>query len=112
MIVWLWEAGSTQGVLAAGNQAKARRKVASCMRATGAVTAVLEMAHFDVVGSLNAAYAPVDGQCWVARCHPSGRVSWRRLRAPAREPPAHGTASRSTVTGQDDRQKCGFPRGR
>jgi len=91
VIVWLWEAGSTQGVLAIGSQAEARRKVASCMRATGVITGVLEMAHFDVVGSLNAAYAPVDGQRWVARCHPSGRVSWR-LRAPAREPPAawHG----------------------
>ena len=91
MIVWLWEAGSTQGVLATGNQAEARRKVASCMRATGAVTAVLEMAHFDGMQSLNAAYAPVEGQCWVARCHPSGRVSWR-LRAPACEPAAvsHG----------------------
>ena len=98
MIVWLWQAGSTQGVLATGNQAEARRKVASCMRATGAVIAVLEMAHFDVVGSLNAAYAPVDGQCWVARCHPSGRVTWR-LRAPEREPaawhgqPEHGNGS-------------------
>lgn len=87
MIVWLWQAGSTQGVLATGNQAEARRKVATCMRDTGVVTAVLEMAHFDVAGSLIAAYAPVEGQCWVARSHPSGRVSWR-LRTPGREPPA------------------------
>ena len=91
MIVWLWQAGSTQGVVVTGNQAKARRKVTSCMRDTGTVTAVLEMARFDGMKSLNAAYAPVDGQSWVARCHPSGRVSWR-LRAPAREPAAacHG----------------------
>jgi hypothetical protein len=89
VIVWLWQAGSTQGVVVTGNQAKARRRVASCMRDTGAVTAVLEMAYFDGMKSLNATYAPVDGQRWLGRCHPSGRVSWR-LRAPERESAAVG----------------------
>ena len=89
MIVWLWQAGSTQGVVVTGDQAKVRRRVASCMRDTGAVNAVLEMAYFDGMKSLNAAYALVDGQRWVGRCHPSGRVSWR-LGAPAREPAAVG----------------------
>jgi hypothetical protein len=100
VIVWLWQAGSTQGVVVTGNQARARRKVASCMRDTGTVTAVLEMAHFDGMKSLNAAYAPVDGECWIGRCHPSGRVSWR-LRAPAREPAAvrHGQPDHGDQSG-------------
>jgi hypothetical protein len=75
VIVRLWSAGSAEGVT--DRRAKACRTAASFIQSCGADTAVVEMAYFDDgVRSLSAGYMIADARRWVARRHPSGRVSW------------------------------------
>jgi hypothetical protein len=77
VIVWLWRAGTAEGVVVTDDQQQARRTDAAFMRRTGIVTAVMEMAYFDDgVKSLSAGYVSADAWRSVARCHPSGRISW------------------------------------
>jgi hypothetical protein len=77
VIVWLWQAGTAEGVIVAGDQQQARTRVAAFIRRTGMVAAVMEMAYFDDgVKSLSAGYVSADAWRSVARCHPSGRISW------------------------------------
>ncbi len=49
------------------------------MRANGTDEATVETSYFDDNGTtaLDASYATADGPHWVARRHPSGRISWR-----------------------------------
>lgn len=76
MIVWLWRAGSAEGVT--DECRKARRAAASFMRGTGTGSAVVEQAHFiPGIDSLNTGYEKAGAPRWVARRHPSGRISWR-----------------------------------
>lgn len=81
-MVWLWAAGSAEGVT--DDYAKARGTAASFMRRTGTSAAVAEQAYFITgIRSLSAGYEKVSGSHWVARRHPSGRISWRlRSRKP------------------------------
>ena len=80
MIVWLWAAGNGEGVT--DDYAKARGAAASFMRMTGTSAAVVEQAYFITgIRSLSAGYERAGGSHWVARRHPSGRISWR-LRSP------------------------------
>lgn len=83
MIVFLWQAGTAEGVT--GDYATAQQRAASFMRDAGASTAVVEQASFiDGSTSLSSCYQPVPGRCWVARRHPGGRVCWeQRSRQPA-----------------------------
>jgi hypothetical protein len=75
VIVWLWWAGSAEGVT--DSRRTARGRAVSFLRGTGA-TAILEMAYFnDGVRSLGAGYDRAHGApCWVARRLPGGRVNW------------------------------------
>jgi hypothetical protein len=89
MIVWLWAAGSAVGVT--DDPRRARKAVVFFMRSAGSVAAVVEEAYF-VTGnrSLGAGYEKAGAARWVARRHPSGRVSWQMRPAepglPARTP--------------------------
>lgn len=74
--MWLWAAGSAEGVT--DDHAKVRRAAVSFMRSTGTDAAVVEQAYFiSGTRSLSAGYEKADAPCWVARRHPGGRVSWR-----------------------------------
>jgi hypothetical protein len=76
VIVWLWAAGNGEGVT--DDYAKARRAAASFMRMTGTSAAVVEQAYFITgIRSLSAGYERAGGSHWIARRHPSGRISWR-----------------------------------
>ena len=75
MIVFLWSAGTAEGVT--DNPRKARDDAAALMRSQEADTALVEKAYFmPGFGSLETGYLSA-GPCWTARRHPSGRVSWR-----------------------------------
>jgi hypothetical protein len=82
VIVWLWATGSAEGVT--DDYMKARRAAASFMRSTGTDAAVVEQAYFITgIRSLSAGYERAGGSHWIARRHPSGRISWRlRSRKP------------------------------
>jgi hypothetical protein len=76
VIVWLWAAGSAEGVT--DDYTKAREAAASFMRMTGTDTAVVEQAHFITgISSLSAGYERAGAPQWIARRHPGGRISWR-----------------------------------
>jgi hypothetical protein len=80
VIVRLWAAGRAEGVT--DDCEKTRRTAVSCMRGTGADAAVVEQAYFITgVNSLSAGYERSGAPQWIARRHPSGRISWR-LRSP------------------------------
>jgi len=73
-MVWLWAAGSSQGVT--DDQAKARKGAASALASSGTGTAVVEQAYFiSGTRSLSAGYE-LAGARWVARRR-RGQVSWR-----------------------------------
>jgi hypothetical protein len=75
VIVWLWATGNAEGVT--DDCTKAREAATSFMRMTGASAAVVEQAHFITgIRSLSAAYERAGGSHWIARRHPSGRISW------------------------------------
>ena len=75
MIVFLWSAGTAEGVT--DNPQTARTNAAALMCSQEADTALVEKAYFiPGIGSLETGYVPA-GRCWAARRHPSGRVSWR-----------------------------------
>ena len=75
MIVWLWQAGSAEGVT--DDFEKARRTTASFMRSSGTDAAVVEQAYFiPGIESLSTGYERTAGPHWVARRHPGGRISW------------------------------------
>ena len=75
MIVFLWSAGTAEGVT--DNPRKAHDDAAALMRSQEADTALVEKAYFiPGFGSLETGYLPA-GPCWTARRHPNGRVSWR-----------------------------------
>jgi hypothetical protein len=82
VIVWLWAAGNAEGVT--DDYKKARGAAASFMRSTGTDAAVVEQAHLITgIRSLSAGYEKADAPHWIARRHPSGRISWRlRSRKP------------------------------
>ena len=84
MIVWLWEAGPAAGVT--DDPGKARRTAAFFMRSASTDSAVVEQARFiPGIRSLSAGYERPDGAArWVARLHPSGRITWKP------RPPAAG----------------------
>jgi len=91
VIVYLWRAGSAEGVT--DDRKTALRTAARFMRATGAGEAVVETARYDdVTGSPRAGYAKADGPHWVARRHADGRVTWRL--GPAEDLAADGLAER------------------
>jgi hypothetical protein len=75
VIVWLWSAGSCEGVT--GDHAKARKAAARALASSGTGTAVVEQAYF-VSGtrSLSAGYERA-GTRWVGRRRRGGQVSWR-----------------------------------
>jgi hypothetical protein len=80
VIVWLWRAGSAEGVT--DDEVKARTAAASFMRSNRVNTAVVEMAYFDDgVKSLSSGYVSADAWRWVARLHPGSRVSWSSVAA-------------------------------
>jgi hypothetical protein len=83
VIVFLWQAGTAEGVT--DDYATAQQRAASFMRDAGASTAVVEQASFiDGNTSLSSCYQPVPGRRWIARRHPGGRVYWeQRSRQPA-----------------------------
>jgi hypothetical protein len=83
VIVFLWQAGTAEGVT--DDYATAQQRAASFMRGAGASTAVVEQASFiDGSTSLSSCYQALPGRCWVARRHPGGRVYWeQRSRQPA-----------------------------
>jgi hypothetical protein len=77
VIVWLWAAGSAEGVT--DDYAKARRAAASFMRKTGTSAAVVEQAYLITgIRSLSAGYEKANAPHWVARRHPGGQISWRQ----------------------------------
>jgi hypothetical protein len=83
VIVWLWSAGSAQGVT--DDQGTALTAAALSMERAGADAAVVEQAHFvTATGTLAAGYQKADAPRWVARRRPGGRVAWA-LRPPAPE---------------------------
>jgi hypothetical protein len=83
VIVWLWSAGSAQGVT--DNDEKARQAASRFIAGTGADTAVVEQAHYiSGTDTLVTGYHKADAPRWVARRHPGGRVTWK-LRPPAPE---------------------------
>jgi DNA-binding CsgD family transcriptional regulator len=77
MIVYLWQAGTAEGI--AGTPWRARRCAADWMRRLQEQAARIEQAHF-VFGteSLHTGYyrAPADPY-WIGRQYPNGRVSWQ-----------------------------------
>jgi hypothetical protein len=76
VIVYLWQAGSAEGVT--DDHERARRKAARFMRTTGTDKAIVETARYDDgIRSLGAGYAKADGPHWVARRHANGQVTWR-----------------------------------
>jgi DNA-binding CsgD family transcriptional regulator len=77
MIVYLWQAGTAEGI--AGTPLRARRRAADSMRGLQEHAARIEQAHI-VLGteSLHAVYYRAPGDpCWTGRQYPSGRVSWQ-----------------------------------
>jgi hypothetical protein len=75
VIVFLWSAGTAEGV--ADSPRKARRNAAASMRTHEADTALVEKAYYmPGIGSLETGYLRA-GLYWTARRYPSGRVSWR-----------------------------------
>jgi DNA-binding CsgD family transcriptional regulator len=91
MIVYLWQAGTAEGV--AGTSWRARRRAADSMRRLQEQAARIEQAHF-VFGteSLHAGYHRAPGDpYWTGRQYPSGRVNWQPgERAPEPAMPAPG----------------------
>lgn len=82
MIVFLWSAGTAEGVTDSAR--KARGNAAALIRSSKADTALVEQAHFiPGVDSLEAGYQrPDPAWYWTARRRPSGRIFWqRRVRA-------------------------------
>jgi hypothetical protein len=80
MIVWLWAAGSAEGVT--DDEEKARRTAASSMCETGTGSAVVEQAYFIIgIDTLVTGYQKAGAPFWIARRHPGGRVSWTLHRA-------------------------------
>ena len=77
MIVYLWQAGSAEGI--ADTSWRARRRAAGSMRRLQEQAGRVEQAQF-VFGteSLHAGYHRAPGDpYWTGRRHPSGRVSWQ-----------------------------------
>ena len=77
MIVFLWSAGTAEGVTDSPWQA--RRSAAAWMRRLEADTALIEQAQFiPGIKSLEAGYRQArGGPYWTARRRSSGRISWR-----------------------------------
>jgi hypothetical protein len=79
VIVWLWSAGNARGVT--DNHEKAREAAVLFMRGAGTDTAVVEQAHYVTgIDTLVTGYQKADAPHWVARRHPSGRITWKRAR--------------------------------
>jgi DNA-binding CsgD family transcriptional regulator len=77
MIVYLWKAGTAEGI--ADAPWRARRRAADSMRGLQEQAARIDQAHF-VLGteSLHADYHRAPGDpYWIGRQYPSGRVSWQ-----------------------------------
>jgi hypothetical protein len=86
MIVFLWQAGTAEGVT--DDCEKALKQAASFMHSTGASTALVEQARFTGGNrSLSSGYRALQGPYWVARRHHGGQVSWEP-NWPAPEPTA------------------------
>jgi hypothetical protein len=75
MIVYLWQAGSAEGV--AGDYGKAQEQAVTFMCRAGAGTAVIEEARF-ISGdtSLASGYQASADRRWVARRHLGCQVTW------------------------------------
>jgi hypothetical protein len=87
MKVFLWAAGSAEGVT--DDHGRARSLAAGFMLANGAAEAVVETAHYDdAIRSLDAGYAKTAGQRWTGHRQDS-QVVWNRcwVKAPKPEPP-------------------------
>lgn len=77
MIVYLWKAGTAEGI--ADAPWRARRRAADSMRRLQEQAARIDQAHF-VLGteSLHADYHRAPGDpYWIGRQYPSGRVNWQ-----------------------------------
>jgi hypothetical protein len=75
VIVFLWQAGTAEGVT--DDREKAQKQAAFFMGRAGASTAVVEQARFTGGNrSLGSGYQLAQGLYWVARRHPGGQVSW------------------------------------
>jgi hypothetical protein len=84
MRVYLWEAGSAEGVT--GDHARARALAGRSMLANGAAEAVVEPADFDdAVKSLEAGYVRTTGRRWTAR-REGRRVVWTPGLMPTPQP--------------------------
>ena len=103
MIVYLWSAGTAEGVT--DSPRKARRHAAAWMGRQKADTALIEQAHFiPGIESMEAGYTrtPRDPY-WAGRRHPSGRISWRLcVRAPELAASCRKKAPRAALSSQLD----------
>jgi hypothetical protein len=85
-MVWLWAAGSAQGVT--DDREKARAAAACFMSGTGADAAVVELAHYvSGTDTLVTGYRKAGALRWVARRYPGGQVTWKPA-PPVPEPAA------------------------
>lgn len=86
--VYLWQAGSTEGVVVADRR-RARSRAAACMRETNVAEAVVETHYYtDAIrvrpDGVTGGYIRAEGPHWTGRLYPGGRVFWkRRPQAPA-----------------------------
>jgi hypothetical protein len=77
MIVFLWQAGTAEGVT--DDYVKAQLHAFCFMRRTGASTAVVEQAYYiSGIDTLVSGYQRADAPRWVARRLPGGRIRRER----------------------------------
>jgi hypothetical protein len=92
MIVWVWDAQgpdrSAGGVVIDDDVKRARKLARESLLSTGASEVFVEQASVELgIKTLNYGYART-GQGWHGRRTPSGRVAWRRFRAPTPQLPS------------------------
>ena len=86
MKVYLWQAGTAEGVT--DDDERARTLAASFMGENGAAEAVVETADLDIgIKALAAGYAKTQGKRWVAQLHGS-QVVWNCRHVSAAKPAA------------------------
>lgn len=79
-MVWLWEAGTAEGVTC--NERRAREIAESFLAADRAATALVERAFFVCdLKSLSDSYYRPSSERWSARRGRDGRIMWRLLPA-------------------------------